>query len=670
MSEARPQEPSAAHTAPASAGWPGSAAAATLPPFLAGAATLFWGWQSGNLLIAAPLALLVEAPRWLRVRFALDAADYARIADLCTVFFVGLAVVLATNRGVSQGVIGAFQWLPAVLAPILLAQRFGAQDRVPLTALFRYLRKQKERNPALRVPMVDTAGVYVALCAIAGGVGNAQPTGYYEGVVLLAAWGLYALRPAHARLRAWLPLFVAAAALGYAAHLGMAGLQTWVGNLIAEWHMRRLESDPTRSVTDIGGVGRLKQRDLILARVYGTPRDIERARLLHRASYNAYVETIWVGRRTTHADLQADEGGANWTLAPAPADGTLTIALRAERRRTVLALPRGATRLTGLAATEARRNGLGVVHATLDGDWIQYGAQFDDAIRNYDPPAIDDGALPPQEREAFARIAAELGLRGLPPAQAVQRVMRHFAGFTYSLWRDKPPPKGTTALADFMTRTQSGHCEYFASAATLLLRAAGIPARYATGFALIEYSELEQAYVVRARHAHAWTRAWLDGRWVDLDPTPPDWQATETERLAPAWERIADYLRWASYRWGQREQLQASDAWWGVLAVLVVVLAWRLLRGKRVARGETPAGATAARAFPGADSEFYALAKALPPRDTGETLTAWLCRVAPGKHEEALRLHLKYRFDPRGLNLEERRALRELCAVAAVSKWR
>jgi transglutaminase-like putative cysteine protease len=645
-----------------------AAGALTLPPLLVGAATLFWGWQSGNLPIAVPLALLLEAPRWLRPRFALDAADYARIADLCTVFFVGLAVVLAANRGVSHGVIGAFQWLPAVLAPILLAQRFGTQDRVPLTALFRYMRKQKERNPALAVPQVDTAGVYVALCAISAGVGNAQPAGYYEGAVLLAAWALYALRPAHARLRAWLPMLAAAAALGYTAHLGMAGLQQWVGNLIAEWQMQRLESDPSRSITDIGAVGRLKQHDTILARVYGTPRDIGRARLLHRASYNAYVETIWVGRRTTHVDLQPDEGGATWTLARAPADGRLTIALHTERRLTVLALPPGTTRVTGLAATEARRNGLGVVQATVDGDWIQYGAEFDDAVRNYDPPAIDDSVLPPRERETFERIAGELGLRGLPPAQAVQRVLRHFAGFRYSLWRDAPPPKGTTALADFMTRTQSGHCEYFAAAATLLMRAAGVPARYATGYAIVEYSELEKAYVVRARHAHAWTRAWLNGRWVDLDPTPPDWLGLETERLAPAWERLADVLRWASYRWGQRGELQASDAWWAVLAVLVAILAWRLLRGKRVTQGSARAAAGPARAFAGGDSEFYELARALPPRDAGETLTAWLARVAPGRHEEALRLHQRYRFDPRGIDRQERARLRELCRAAAATR--
>jgi transglutaminase-like putative cysteine protease len=637
----------------------------SLPPLLVAAATLFWGWQSGNLMLAAPLAVLLEAPRWLRMRFALDATDYARISDLCTVFFVGLAIVIGANRGVSQGVIGAFQWLPAVLAPILLAQRFGAGDRVPLTALFRYMRKQKERNPALEVPMVDTAGVYVALCVIAGGVGNAQASGYYAGAVLLAAWALYALRPAHARLRAWVPMFAAAVALGYGAHLGMAGLQTWVGNLIAEWHMQRLQSDPTRSITDIGAVGRLKQRDLILARVYGAPRDIERARLLHRASYNAYVETIWVGRRTTRSDLQAEEGGATWTLAQAPADGKLTIAVRTERRRTLLALPPGVTRLTGLAASEVGRNGLGVVQATVDGDWIQYAAEFGNPILNYDPPAIDDDALPAQERATFARIAEELALRELPPAQAVQRVLRHLAGFRYSLWRDAPPPKGTTALADFMTRTQSGHCEYFAAAATLLLRAAGIPARYATGYAIVEYSELEEAYVVRARHAHAWTRVWLNGRWIDLDPTPPDWLGLETERLAPAWEQIADVLRWASYRWAQREELQAGDAWWGVLAVLVVILAWRLLKGKRVVRGETMAGAVAARKFPGTDSEFYDLTSGLPPREAGETLTAWLGRVAPGRYEEALRLHQRYRFDPRGLDPAQRGRLRELSRKGA-----
>jgi hypothetical protein len=133
------------------------------------------------------------------------------------------------------------------------------------------------------------------------------------------------------------------------------------------------------------------------------------------------------------------------------------------------------------------------------------------------------------------------------------------------------------------------------------------------------------------------------------------------------WERIADYLRWASYRWEQREELQAGDAWWGVLAVLVVVLAWRLLKGKRVVRAAERSGGGAAREFPGADSEFYELTKALPPREAGETLTGWLARVAPGRFDEALRLHQRYRFDPRGLTDAERARLKELGRAGTVS---
>ena len=638
----------------------------SLPPLIAGAALLFWGWQSDSLLVAAPLALALEAPRWLRLRYALDAADYARVADLCTVFFVGLAVMLAFDRGVAHGVIGAFRWLPAVLAPILLAQRLGEDDRIPLTALFRYLRKQKQRNPELPVPMVETGGVFVVLCVVAAGVGNVAAQSYYAGAVLLAAWALFAARPRHARLTAWLLLFGAGVGLGFAGHTGMSQLQSWIGGLIADWHLQRAASDLSRSMTDIGTLGRLKQRDTIVARVIGAPRDVARERLLHRASYNAYIGTTWIGRRAQSEELEGQEGGATWTLAEGAPLGKIGLAVRVERQRTALALPPDVTRLTGLAATALTRNGLGLVQAEVEGDWIQFEAEFGAGIAHYEPPLPEDGALPHGERVAFTRIADELGLPGLAPEQAVQRVMRHLSGYSYSLWREAPPPAGVTPLADFMTRTKSGHCEYFAAAAAILLRAAGVPTRYATGYAVMEYSALEDAYVVRARHAHAWTRAWVGGRWIDLDPTPPDWFAEESNSLAPLWEKVLDFFRWASYRWSQRGEVEASDAWWAVLAALGVILAWRLLRGKRVTRGAR-AAAIAERDFPGRDSELYELLKPLPPRELGETLSAWLARVAPGRFDEALRLHQRYRFDPRGLSAEERARLRQLCRRAMAS---
>jgi hypothetical protein len=158
---------------------------------------------------------------------------------------------------------------------------------------------------------------------------------------------------------------------------------------------------------------------------------------------------------------------------------------------------------------------------------------------------------------------------------------------------------------------------------------------------------------------------------VDLDTTPPSWLQEEQNLLAPSWEKLMDVLRWVAFRWSQRGEMQASDAWYGVLVILIGVLAWRLLRGRRVLRGGSGAAASA-RDWPGLDSEFYALERTLAPegqsRSPGTPMVPWIERlarsldsVARERLAEALRLHQRYRFDPAGLNRAERARLRELC---------
>jgi hypothetical protein len=463
------------------------------------------------------------------------------------------------------------------------------------------------------------------------------------------------------------------AAAGYAGHQGLAHVQVLIGNWVTDWHLRGLDADPYRSVTDIGALGRQKENDAIVMRVHVEQKDAPRARLLHRASYNAYFGTTWHARGAAMEALQAAEGGATWTLAPQEPEWRVRIVTRLERGRILLPLPAGATRIESFPASVVRRNALASVHAELGGDWIEYQAGAADGIAGYSAPGGTDLQVPPAERATFEWAADKLGLHGLEAAEAARRVLAHFEGFSYSTYRERPVPRGETALGDFMLRTRAGHCEYFAAATTLLLRAAGVPARYATGFAVMEYSGLERAYVVRARHAHAWTRAWLGGRWVDLDPTPPAWFAEE-EKLAPAWQRLSDFARWAAYRWSQREELKASDAWYAVLALLAAVLAWRLLRGRRVVAAGAAAPPARVR-WPGEDSEFYALERALAllaPREPGESHRDWLARAGArlgperaGRLRDALRLHLRYRFDPAGLEPRERSRLAELCRALA-----
>ncbi len=352
-----------------------------------------------------------------------------------------------------------------------------------------------------------------------------------------------------------------------------------------------------------------------MLRVYADRQDAGRVQphvqLLHRASYNTYVAGIWVARGTSMDNLDSEADNETWVLERDPPQGLppfrVRMSARFEGGHSLLPLPVGTTRIASFPASQMRRNALGAAHASLTVDWANYEAQAVPGIAFYAPPAMEDSAVPADERRVLEAVVTELGLRELAPAERLRRIEKHLGNFAYSTYRDRRVPAGETALGDFLTRTRAGHCEYFATAATLLARAAGVPARYATGFAAIEYSPLEGAWVVRTRHAHAWSRAWVDGRWQDLDTTPASWGAEE-ENEAPVWQGLADLLRYAGFRWSQRGEFKVGDAWYAVLALLAVYLAWRVLRGRRVLR-EEKAAAAARRHYPGEDSEFYAVAR-------------------------------------------------------------
>ena len=644
----------------------------SLPPVLLGAALLFWGWRSGNPVAGVLLALLIEAPHLVRARFDFRHADLTRVADLCGTLFAGMLVwQFAGQDGgtASRAVLSTLQWMPALLMPVLLAQLFSSSGRIPLSALFRYLRKARERDPSISDPPVDLGGVYFVICLVAAGISNRRDLLFYAGIVLLAAWALAPLRPKRSALATWLGLVALAASLGFGAQLAMVQAQAMLGDWVSDWFMRGLAPDPYRSTTDLGTVGRLKMIDAIVLRVYAREEDAERIKLLHRASFSSLTGTTWVARNAPLAAIEPQADGTTWLLAEGEPSARVRIVTRLEGGKALLALPAGTRRVSALPAISMRRNAFGATQIDLGGDWSPYVAESAAGIEDYAPARAEDVALPQAEREAFARLAAVLGLHGRPAAEIVERVRAHLAGFSYSTYREAAVPEGASALGDFLTRSKSGHCEYFAAAATLLLRAAGVPARYATGFAMVEYSKLEEAYVVRARHAHAWTRAFIDGRWIDLDTTPPSWFDAE-EREAPAWEGIADFLRWAGFRWSQRGPMELGPVWYAAFAFVLAIIAWRFTRGRRAALPGAASGAT--RAFRGADSEFYALERTLARRGLArppqQTIGAWTALVLPALDVEQRRqfaraalLHRRYRFDPPGLSLAERAELRSAC---------
>lgn len=79
------------------------------------------------------------------------------------------------------------------------------------------------------------------------------------------------------------------------------------------------------------------------------------------------------------------------------------------------------------------------------------------------------------------------------------------------------------ALSDFLLAEKRGHCEHFSTAATLLARSVGIPARMAYGWSGGYFFPEQEVVVFREREAHAWAELFFeDYGWVIFDATPPN----------------------------------------------------------------------------------------------------------------------------------------------------
>jgi hypothetical protein len=217
---------------------------------------------------------------------------------------------------------------------------------------------------------------------------------------------------------------------------------------------------------------------------------------------------------------------------------------------------------------------------------------------------------------------------------------------------------GGTAISRFLTDSRAGHCEYFASAAALMLRETGVPARYTIGYMLIERDPGQGPYVIRGTHGHAWCRVWDQdaGLWLDFDPTPSNWTATLTTQTTLA-QRMSDQLRRMRedfYLWRNHpdNRVAISSTMLGIGIALSVFISHRLWRSRRrlesrsrVSGYEGPLVRT-----PLHELEIRAR-RHLGERPPGLPFSRWLVRLQPllphkSSLPEAIALHQRLRFDP------------------------
>jgi len=145
----------------------------------------------------------------------------------------------------------------------------------------------------------------------------------------------------------------------------------------------------------------------------------------------------------------------------------------------------------------------------------------------------------PARVDALARSVTANYTSPYGQALAIQEYLRAYA---YDL--EVPLPPASRDVVDyFLFDLQRGYCDYFATAMVVMARVVGIPSRLAVGYAMGEYDFEREAYLVKAKHAHAWPELYFpDFGWIPFEPTTgypslnrvPDDQAVEVFNDKPS----------------------------------------------------------------------------------------------------------------------------------------
>lgn len=128
-------------------------------------------------------------------------------------------------------------------------------------------------------------------------------------------------------------------------------------------------------------------------------------------------------------------------------------------------------------------------------------------------------SLPSEVPGRVKELALQLTASELTPYDRVRAIEQYLRTFPYTL--DVPYPPLDQDLVDFfLFDLRKGYCDYYASAMVVLARAAGVPARLATGYANGIYDLKANRFLVSEADAHSWVEVYFpDAGWVPFEPT-------------------------------------------------------------------------------------------------------------------------------------------------------
>ena len=251
---------------------------------------------------------------------------------------------------------------------------------------------------------------------------------------------------------------------------------------------------------------------------------------------------------------------------------------------------------------------------------------WEDSLGSITPAQIDTLQVdsiymdvPAKNTDVIRKECNKIGLTAdMTENEIVGAVRDYFAeNIPYTL-KPGATPQGEDFVNYFLTKNRKGYCAHFATAATLIFREMGIPARYVEGYAFSfetvlaseqnntkRYGNYYQGYStigesavmdveVTDAMAHAWVEIYVDGfGWKAVEVTPGSNEAIDEDDF---WSAFADLLNGSGADLGNNGnvfgELGLSRFTWLIYVVLVVIALFMVIyigqiavrKGKRYMR--------------------------------------------------------------------------------------
>ncbi len=284
------------------------------PPLLLAMALLFWGWQADQIIFATFLALTLEGSRFLSPRFELSALEFHRVWNLCLLAFVILIVTIyISNKGLGS-IYVVLQWIPLVLAPMVAAQLYSAEGKIPTVSFKIFYREKESPNNDSPVKTMDSLYPYLVVCILAACAVGVKNMWFYWGMCLLSSWALWGVRSRRFSWITWSASLSLIVLIGFWGGQGLFKLRNYVDAQVIDWLSKRFQGDqsPFWARTAIGEIVELKMDDAILFYVDYEKGHLKKT-LLPQSTYNVYKDSVWYAVQSKFINLTSSSED-QWTF--------------------------------------------------------------------------------------------------------------------------------------------------------------------------------------------------------------------------------------------------------------------------------------------------------------------------------------------------------------------